>query len=229
MTAVLIAGKWLILLLGALLALVLLALILPASASLRYESGVLSVRVRVLGLSFRLLPQRQKSPAQLARARRKEQSKAHKKEARQKAKEKKAVRKASRNPAGAEKAEKKSAFALSLNLEKISCLVQRAGWFMKKIFGALHVEHFILYWPITASTAAETSILYGRLWGAIGASVAILQRFLHFHAEQIELVQDFAGVQAGREVLSCKIHAQLIIIVAAGLYTFHMLRQDKVL
>lgn len=245
------AGKALLTLLGVVLAVLLLALIIPAGVTIRQEGGVLHLKAHVLGIPIPILPQKPKTAAQKLKAEEKKRLKKEQKEEKKKQKaqkqklkeEKKAQKqaaKAAKAPGGAGAAapaqgkEKKAKPEQPLGqklaelLHKVGCIVNRAGWLMKKIFGALRFSGVVIWLPVTGADAAETANQYGRIWAALSASLAVLYNLLHIKVERIEIVPDYAGLLKGKEVLSCKIQAQLIIMVTAGLYTLVKLKQDKV-
>ena len=132
-------------------------------------------------------------------------------------------------PAGA-KGGKKAApkKGLAENLRRLSCLVSRAGWLGKKLLREVKVRHILLVVPVQGETAADTAWQYGGLWAGLSASLGILQRGMDLRFDRLELLPDFAGLQEGGEVLSCKIQARLIIMIAAGLYTLYGLYRDRV-
>lgn len=132
-------------------------------------------------------------------------------------------------PAGA-KGGKKAApkKGLAENLRRLSCLVSRAGWLGKKLLREVKVRHIVLVVPVQGETAADTAWQYGGLWAGLSASLGILQRGMDLRFDRLELLPDFAGLQEGGEVLSCKIQARLIIMIAAGLYTLYGLYRDRV-
>lgn len=117
---------------------------------------------------------------------------------------------------------------LAENLRRLSCLVSRAGWLGKKLLRAVKVRHILLVVPVQGETAAATAWQYGGLWAGLSASLGILQRGMDLRFDRLELLPDFAGLQEGGEVLSCKIQARLIIMIAAGLYTLYGLYRDRV-
>ena len=132
-------------------------------------------------------------------------------------------------PAGA-KGGKKAApkKGLAENLRRLSCLVSRAGCLGKKLLREVKVRHIVLVVPVRGETAAATAWQYGGLWAGLSASLGILQRGMDLRFDRLELLPDFAGLQEGGEVLSCKIQARLIIMIAAGLYTLYGLYRDRV-
>ncbi len=241
---------------GAALALVLAALILPAWVSLCWQDGQLRVRAGVLGLSVGLWPPRPKTPRQLARQQAKAEARAKKKAAAQARRAKKerqkaeqAKRAAPAKPAAGDKQNTQSGKSgqkaapapqknapkkarpkrdLAENLRRLSCLVARAGWLAKKVLRAVQVRRIVLVVPVQGETAASTAWEYGGLWAGLSASLGVLQRGLDLRFERLELWPDFAGLGEGREVLSCKIQARLIIMIAAGLYTLYGLYRDRV-
>ncbi|MBQ5755509.1 MAG: DUF2953 domain-containing protein [Oscillospiraceae bacterium] len=242
------AGKALLTLLGVVLAVLLLALIIPAGVTIRQEGGVLHLKAHVLGIPIPILPQKPKTAAQKLKAEEKKRLKKEQKEEKKKQKaqkqklkeEKKAQKQAAKAPAGAgsaapaqgkeknAKAEQPLGQKLAELLHKVGCIVNRAGWLMKKIFGALRISKVVIWLPVTGADAADTANQYGRIWAALSASLAVLYNLLHIKVERIEIVPDYAGLLKGKEVLSCKIQAQLIIMVTAGVYTLVKLKQDKV-
>lgn len=133
-------------------------------------------------------------------------------------------------PAGAKGGKKAAApkKGLAENLRRLSCLVSRAGWLGKKLLREVKVRHIVLVVPVQGETAADTAWQYGGLWAGLSASLGILQRGMDLRFDRLELLPDFAGLQEGGEVLSCKIQARLIIMIAAGLYTLYGLYRDRV-
>lgn len=138
----------------------------------------------------------------------------------------KGTEKASAGAKGGKKAAPKK--GLAENLRRLSCLVSRAGWLGKKLLREVKVRHIVLVVPVRGETAAATAWQYGGLWAGLSASLGILQRGMDLRFDRLELLPDFAGLQEGGEVLSCKIQARLIIMIAAGLYTLYGLYRDRV-
>ena len=249
-----------VLVLGAVLALVLAALILPARVSLCWQGGQLRVSAGVLGLSMKLWPPRPKTPRQLAKQQAKEAARARRraaKEARKRQKERQKAQKAGKaqearaSRAGGAKAggaqkpgqggapqkgagpkapkpKKARPGGLAETLRRLGCLVERAGWLAKRVLRAVKVRRIVLAVPVQGQTAAATAWEYGGLWAGLSASLGVLQRGLDLRFERLEIWPDFAGLEQGREVLSCKIEARLIIMIAAGLYTLYGLYRDRV-
>ena len=209
-----------------LLALLVLALVIPAGVSLRYQGGELAVKVSVLGLPFKVLPTKPLTPEQ-------EQKKEQKAQKKQRRKAEKAERKKAKpQKSKKEKPPKREltpAEKLHRLLHRVGCFLKRGGWLVKKVFACLRIRHVEVYLPIAQDTAAGTALGFGSAAAALGSALGVLQNFLDIRIDRWEIDPDFAGLAQGREVFACKIHAQLIIMIGAGLYTLYQLMQDRAL
>lgn len=204
-------GKILLILLAVLLGLILLALILPVTVKLLYEKQEFRAWVSVLGLRFQVYPwpQKEKTPQQQKRA-------AAKKAKKQKAAEAKKKKAAAQQPPNAQppKTPEKQA---KLTAGALYSMVCAAGSALRFILSRLKIHQVRVRWPIYGGDAAQTAQEYGKSQAALHSALAVLRNILDIRFEELALVPDFTGEKQGTELFSCKITANLLIMVIAGI------------
>lgn len=219
-------GKILLILLAVLLGLlglILLALILPVTIKLLYEKQEFRAWVSVLGLRFQIYPwpQKKKTSQQQNRA-------AAKKAKKQKAAEAKKKKAAAQQPLNAQlsKAPEKQA---KLTAGALYSMVCAAGSALRFILSRLKIHQVRVRWPIYGGDAAQTAQKYGKSQAALHSALAVLRNVLDIRLDELALVPDFNGEKQGTELFSCKITANLLIMVIAGIRALIQLIQAGVL
>lgn len=206
---------WILLAILVLLAAVLLV---PACVWLRYEKDVFSVSVGLLGIRIQVWPQREKHLSERQQ---------HIRQAKEKAKEEKAAAKAKKKQENGKK--KEPGARAKLTLETVCALAGSAGIFLRAVFGALRIRHIRIRWPVHAEDAAATALRYGKAQAWLHTCLALLNRVFWLDFDECRLEPDFTGKQAGTEYFSCKISAQLIIIVIAAVKLVLRLKEEDLL
>ncbi len=191
--------KALLILLAVLLGLVLVALILPITVELHYEKQELGAWVSVLGLRFRVYPWPQKKAA--GRKKKKDRTKKRQSEKKQPQEQK------------AEQPKKKK---LRLTADTLYSMVCTAGRALRFILSRLKVRRVRVRWPVFGGDAAGTALAYVKAQASLHSALAVLRNLLDIRFEELALVPDFNGEKQGSELFSCKIIANLLIMVVAG-------------
>ena len=204
----LLAGKVLPWILAAVLVLLLILLLVPAWAVVEYRDSKLTVTAGMLCFHLCVYPWRggREKPA----------------------------KKAGKKPKRAGRRKKKQTGELSrekakLTVDQICAGLRGAGRFMRTVVGALRVSHIRIELPVHADDAAATALAYGRANAWLHGSLAVLSHFLWMDFDELRLEPDFTGKSAGEEYFSCKISAQLIIMVTAAIRLLILLYQKKIL
>lgn len=199
----------------ALLGILVLFLVVPVRLTVEVKYDKLTVKVKVLFLSFQLYPwkwkKKQQEPAQ-------QQENAEPAEKREEPAEEKAAA-----PQG------KPAAAKRITLSDVTELVRTAGWLMKIVFRVIRFTDIQLLLPIHREDAAETAIAYGQTQAYLGTALGALQNCLDLKFSKLELVPDFTGSHKYRRYFYCKIVATPFIMVAAALYAFTHLKMERIL
>ena len=224
--------------------LILLILVLPITADLKYSAADgFSAAVGTLGLRYSVFPMKENKKDQKSAkpAQKEEKSSASKvpeqetpkpepphKEVPPKEKPQQA-KPAYQKPADLQQPvqqskketptnKKKAERDLHRMLHMAMDLVSIAGKTMKIILSGLWIHQIRLYLPIQAGDAAATAIRVGKIYAAAGAGLGFLNRFLHLSFKQYEIVPDYTGERENQEFFSCKITSSLIIMVIAAVW-----------
>ena len=183
--------------LAAVLLAVLVLLLLPAQAELSYESGQFSLRGGFLGLLLPLYPhkrgKKKKSPAA--------------------SKKKQAPAQASAKAAG--HAKRKITPRLALQI------LASSGWAIKKLCRSVHIRDLCIRYTVQGEDAAQTALTYGRMHAALGTAYAMVRNLFDVRVKSISIQPDFAGQSEAQKHFSCKITAQLYIIVVIAVYMLY--------
>ena len=186
----------------ALLALLVLALVLPVRAQIEYREGALSVRAQVFGLSFRVYPFPE-SPKK------------------QKPKQKKP-----RKQEQAAQSPKKKKKTPGLGFEDIGNILGAAGTLMQRMYRMIHIKDVILIMPIHREDAAQTALACGRAEAWLSGITALLQNYFDLRIVQVRVLPDFTNEITAGIYLSCAIGTRPIAVVAAGIHALiYLLRQ----
>lgn len=149
------------------LALVILVLALPAAVLLRYEAGVLQVRLRVGPVNVTVYPPRPAKPA--------------KKPAK--------GAKAPKSPKAA--APKAKSGGKKLTRGQIQDLIKLALDLLGKLRRKLLVKHLTLHVFFGGRDAAQTAIGYGRAWAVIGAMMPVLENTFRIDERDVGAYLDY--------------------------------------
>lgn len=175
------------------LALILLALVLPVRAAIEYREGALSVQIRCLGLRFRAysLSERWKKRGLSKRA----------------PKERKKRR--------AEGGKKNKP---SLEWADLQGLLGMAGTFTRRALRAIHITDIILIVPVHRDDAAQTALACGKTEAWLGGAAALLQNFMELRWIELRVLPDFTDEIKAGVYLSCKVGARPIAFLIAGVH-----------
>ncbi len=185
--------KWIGFLLLGLLGLLLLVLICPVILRVDASNGALAIRVRILGLQFKVFPLKEKSPEEQAAAEARKAAKAEKKALE---KEKKAAQaQAAAQKAAAEGAPlpKKKTFVQTLTFDKVCDLLALAKDAIVKVLRGFSIPTFHLYAHLNGGDAANTAIMYGGACSFMGAVMPHLERVCRIRKTDIQLYPAFEG------------------------------------
>lgn len=164
------AGKIILWILAGLLALLLIALLIPAKVRFQYEAGQLSLAARYGPVKLQLLPRKEK-PEEPDKKKPKKRKKSQKK----KSKPKKPRAKINREQ-------------IFHALEKLPPILDRA---LKRTGRSIHIKPLKLYVLAAGADPADTARLYGRLEAALAAGVPILEKTLRVRDLDVRLYADF--------------------------------------
>ena len=185
--------KWIGFLLLGFFALIFLVLICPIFVRIDASNGTLSVHVRIIGISFKVFPMKEKTPEEKEEAEARKAAKAEQKE-----KEKAA--KAAREQAAAEKAQaegkpipKKKTFVQTLTFDKVCDLLALAKEAIVKVLRGFSIPTFRLYANLNGGDAANTAILYGGACSFMGAVMPHLERVCRIKKTDVQLYPAFEG------------------------------------
>ena len=180
-------------------------LFLPVWAifDLRYDQ--LTVRLRVLFLTFTVFPLREKK--------KKEKEQPPQEEKTEKPKEEK------RTPSP----------RFEWTVSRIARLAADAAGILRMALAALRVRKIRILLPLQGEDAADTALFYGRFSGWFYGIVALLQNFMDLEFERIELIPDFAGENKYRRSFYCKIGATPFIMLGVLIKGFKLLQEDGLL
>lgn len=186
-----------------LLALLLLALVLPVRAEIEYREGALTVQARVFGLAFKIYPF-----AQSGKTRRPK---------------KKKPKKAEQAPKSRKKKKKK---APGMGLEDLGNLLGAAGAFVRRMYRMIHITDVILIVPIHRDDAAQTALACGRAEAWLSSAAALLQNYFDLRIVQVRVLPDFTNEITAGIYLSCAVGVRPIALVAAGIHALiYLVRQ----
>ena len=185
--------KWIGFILLGLLGLLLLLLICPIFVRIDASNGAMAVYLRILGLSFKVFPFKEKTPEEQAKEEARKAAKAEQK-ARAKAE------KAAKDQAAADKAlaegkpvPKKKTFVQTLTFEKVCDLLALAKEAIGKVLRGFSIPTFRLYANLNGGDAANTAILYGGACSFMGAVMPHLERVCRIRKTDVQLYPAFEG------------------------------------
>ena len=211
-----ILGKVLLWVLLSLLVLLGVLLFVPVAVWLDYSKGVFSVWVGMLGIRFKVWPQK---PLTEEEKRRREQKKAKKKAA------KEAKKTSDEAPETAEKKKSKA----KITLDVVCQMAAAAGRLLRGVFGALRVKNIHVRMPISGKDAADTAVQYGKVQAYLGTTLGFLNRFFWLDFKEMHLEPDFTGALKGTEHFSCQVTARLIVMVVSAAAFVYPLFKEKLI
>lgn len=253
------AVVWLILkgigwILLVLLALLLIALLVPVTAELCYEQGNFTAALRVLPVWVRLYPRPKKEKAATQKPKKKAKTakpvqpkaespeptvqpeKAAEPAAYQTPPEQKSAQPPKPQTDDSKKQAPKKAAAkpapektLGQTLDWVLDWARTGGEILRRLLAGFKIHHIRIYLPVQRGTAAATAIAVGAVHAALGASFGALQNFFDLRMEQLVIEPDYAGEHQGQEHFSCKITSHLIIMVITGVWALIRLKQEKLI
>lgn len=179
-TILLTAGKIILWILAGLLALLLIALLIPAKIRFQYETGELFLWVRYGPVKLQLFP-RKKKPKKKAE----KKGKKPEKEETPKSKGKKPKAKKSKPKKPKAKISREQ---ILYALEKLPPILGRA---LKRTGRSIHIKPLKLYVLAAGADPADAARLYGRLEAALAAGVPILEKTLRVKDLDVRLYVDF--------------------------------------
>ena len=179
------------------LALVILVLALPAAVLLRYEAGVLQVRLRVGPVNVTVYPPRPAKPA--------------KKPAK--------GAKAPKSPKAA--APKAKSGGKKLTRGQIQDLIKLALDLLGKLSRKLLVKHLTLHVFFGGRDAAQTAIGYGRAWAVIGAMMPVLENTFRIDERDVGAYLDY------ELEVQMRVGTAIRLALGAGLRLMKVFSQSK--
>ncbi len=192
------------------LALVLIALLIPVSTWIDYHDEALTVQVGALGLKYTVLPQKEKP------------NKKPKKKSQKKPKPKAAAKEKPKKALPKEKNQ-----LMQLTFDQLVTVVKGLGAMGKRILNGLKVKHIRLYVPVTGEDAAETAIRYGKMQAWLHGGLGVLNRAIWLDFDECRLEADFLGKGEKNSRFSCQISAQMLIMgIAAARFVWLLWKAD---
>lgn len=225
-------GLLALILLGVVLALALLALLVPLHADIAWEGeedgpGRLQVWAGALGLRIPVFtwpapppppPGQEKKPGLWGRL------KARWAARRAARRAKKAAARAAR-PAAPRPREK-----ARLTLETLCAMLRGAGMLTRAVFGALRVTRIRLFWPVGGDEPAEAAVAYGKTNAWLYPLLGALSHFLYLDFEELRVVPCIDPEQPVPPArASCRVSARALFIVIAAVRVLALFYKEKVL
>lgn len=174
-TILLTVGKVILWILLGLLALLLIALVIPVKVRFQYEDREPFLAVRYGPVKLQLLPKKEKP------------EKSDKKKKKKPKKEKKSKAEKPKKPKA-----KINRAQIFYALEKLPPILGRA---LKRVGRSIHIKPLKLYVLVAGADPADTAQLYGKLEAALAAGFPILEKALRIKDADVRLYVDFQEVQ----------------------------------
>ena len=111
---------------------------------------------------------------------------------------------------------------------RLQSLIQTAGGAVRRLLWGLRIHHIRIAVPVHRRDAAATALGVGWARAALHSSLGILNNFFRLQFKQLDIWPDYTGEDAGREVFSCKVTGQLIIMVNIAIWALVQLKRQKV-
>lgn len=118
---------------------------------------------------------------------------------------------------------------LQFSLDLVKKFLPLAGTSMKRLLWSLRIHHICINLPVHADDAAKTAIKVGQINAGLGAGFGVLQNFLRLRFGQTEIWPDYHGEHKQEAFFSCKITAQLYIMLIVGVWLLLQLRKEKII
>ena len=184
-----------------LVVLLLLLLFVPAQLLLEYKDDDITAKARVLFLTIKLYPRKQKP------AKEPPQPKAEEKP-----------------PEPQPQKPKKK-----ITLDKLTRAVKTAKGAMKIIFGRMKISFTKIVWPVYDGNAADTALAYGQLQAYVGGALGVLQQILNISFKSADIFADYDNIHEKERCIYCKIGATPFIMISAAIYVYTHLKRDKLI
>ena len=234
-------AKTLGILLLVVLALLVLALVIPVSAWLAYDGDNFTVRVGALGLQYPVFPPRETKPkdpkkSKKAKPARKQAGKKPAAQPTKTAQAAQAAQKVTPEPPQGDTAKdgeqappQDKKLLLGLSFQQLVTAVKGLGKFGQRVVAGLRITHIRLYLPITGEDAADTAMRYGKCQAWLGAGMGVLNRAVWLDFDEYRLEADFLAKEGKKPHFSCQISARLLIMVIAAARYLWLLWRAKIL
>ena len=193
------------------LAVLVLALVIPVSVWIAYREEQLTVQAGALSLRYTLLPRPKK--------------------------EKPEKPKKPKQPQNPKKPRKKAADAppqdkdklLKLTFAQLVLLVRGLGTLGRRIVGGIKIRHIRVHLCVTGKDAADTALQYGKLRAWLHTGIGVLNNALWLEFDQFQIDTDFLAEKQKKPAFSCQISTQLLIMVLAALRFLWLLWKENIL
>ncbi len=173
-----------------LLALLVLLLVLPVSLRIAFR-GELTVRIRIVGIPFRIYPRRERP----------EKEKQAKK---QKAKKRrKTDKKEKKLPAFSKMLKEDGVSAVISYYASLARLIETGA---KRLIRVFTVDHLYLHMTVASGEASETAQDYGRACAVIFPAEALLESVMRIRRRSVRVIPDFLASK-GRAEFDIRLHA----------------------
>lgn len=206
-----------------LLALVLVALLLPIGVKVEYKGGWLRLWACAGPLRFKIFAHKMGEPFQKE--------------------EPPKPQPAPQQPAAAAPPEKETPLPVFLQkrldavlhlaqtdpLALAGRLLDHGGWFTERLLHGLRITELTVFWPITGTDAANTALCYGAAITAANDLLLLLRRHMTIRADELRIVADFTGEQAGQRTVAFALKSRLCILLAVTLRLLHRIWVDPAL
>ena len=216
-----------------LIALVLLALALlcPFCADFCWESGVVTIRAGVPGITLPVF--RWPAPEKPAGAEEPKgfwgKLKAKLRARRAERRRKKAAERAAKE-AKKPKKETPPRKKAKLTLNILVTILRGAGRLTKAVFGSLRVTKIRVCLGVRGEDPAEAARAYGRLNAWLYPSLGVIDRFVYLDFDELRILPDFGSAEPTvADRVSFHLSARLLFIVAAALRVLYEFWREKVL
>lgn len=103
-------------------------------------------------------------------------------------------------------------------LSTVKELIGIAGGALRRLLAGIWIHRICIVLPVHKGDAAETAIQTGRIHSAAGASLGVLQNFLHLSFKQYQIEPDYTGERQDEAFFSCKITSSLIIMLIVAVW-----------
>lgn len=207
------------------LAVLVLALVIPVSVWLAYDGDAFTVRAGTLGLQYPVFPPKKTKPKNPKRPQKAKPAQAA--QAAQTPPPKPPQGDPARDGQPAPPQDKK--LLLGLSFQQLVTAVKGLGKLGRRVAAGLRITHIRLYLPITGEDAADTAMRYGNCQAWLGAGLGVLNRAVWLDFDEYRLEADFLAKEGKKPRFSCQISARLLIMVIAAAGYLRLLWRAKIL